>query len=78
LLLTSCFLENRGKVRYNSHSQIIREKPEADKGASEARELLVKQDHVVKDQVTESLQRCGACFVERFLSPFLLSLGGQL
>ena len=51
----SCFLENREKVRDNPHFQIIHEKPEADKGASEARELPVKQDHAVKDQVTGTL-----------------------
>lgn len=77
LLLTSCFLENGGKVRDNPHSQIIQEKPEADKGASEARVVWVKLDQAVKEKVPVSCWWCDACFVERFLFPSLLSLGGH-
>lgn len=64
--------------RDKPHSQIIHEKTEADKGAPEARQLPVKQDHAVKDQVSGTLRGSDACFVERFLSPSLLSLGGHL
>lgn len=46
------FLENTENGSNNPRSQITHEKPEADKGASEAREVPVKQDHAVKDQVT--------------------------
>lgn len=53
-LLKPRFPENRGKVGDNPNSQIIPGKAGAGKGASEARELQVKEDRAVRDEVTRT------------------------